>query len=53
VVVTDREREHVKALREKIAGIGGKIPRMVGWNWLLDSWIEGTLLDEERYAIVV
>jgi DNA ligase-4 len=53
VVVLDDNRESVRALRKRISERGGKIPRVVSLTWLQDSWKEGTLLDEERFTVVV
>jgi DNA ligase-4 len=53
VVVTNEDRGQVRALRQQIAESGRrKIPRVVGWEWVTESWSEGTLLDEERFAVV-
>jgi DNA ligase-4 len=38
-------------LREKMSQRNGGVPRIVGLKWLLESWHEKTLLDEERYAV--
>jgi len=51
-VVLDESADSVKALRENISGLGRRLPRIVELKWLMDSLDEGTLLDEERYAVV-
>jgi len=38
-------------LRQKIAE-KIRLPRIVTVNWVEESWKEGTLLDEERYAVI-
>jgi DNA ligase-4 len=53
VVIADENRDVVRALRKQVSERRGKIPRVVGWAWLEDSWKESTLLDEERFAVVV
>jgi DNA ligase-4 len=40
----------VRSLRKKISQRNGPLARIVGLRWLLDSWYEKTLLDEETYA---
>ena len=51
VLFFDNDLESVKALRAKVLSARRtKIPRMVKWAWIQDSWKEGTLLDEESYA---
>ena len=53
-VVADETPEVVKGIRQKISQSGrGRLPRVVGLNWLQDSWKEKTLLDEERYMVHV
>ncbi len=41
----------VRSLRKKISQRNGRLARIVGLRWLLDSWYEKTLLDEETYAV--
>jgi DNA ligase 4 len=54
VVVVNEVPEIVKGIRQKISQSGRvKLPRVVGLNWLHDSWRERTLLDEDRYAIII
>ena len=53
VVVVDENRDAVRALRKRISERGVKVPRVVGWAWVEDSWKEGTRLDEERFPVVV
>jgi DNA ligase-4 len=50
-VVVDENPKAVKSLREKMSRRTGRVARIVGLRWLLDSWHEKTLLDEETYAI--
>lgn len=53
IVVINEDRTNVRSLREKIVGMKRrKLPRLVRWAWIHDSWKEETLLDEERYAVV-
>jgi DNA ligase-4 len=40
-----------RSLRKKISQRNGRLARVVGLRWLLDSWYEKTLLDEETYAV--
>ena len=50
-VIGKSDREKATDLRQKIAHLGRKrLPRLVLFDWLDDSWEEGTLLDEENYA---
>lgn len=53
VVIVDENRDAVQSLRKQVSEMGKKVPRVVGWAWLEDSWKEETRLDEERYAVVV
>lgn len=58
VVVDDKSgsngsssRTDIQALRAKIAtrsGAGKKIPHVVSVQWIEESWVEKTLVDEER-----
>jgi DNA ligase 4 len=50
-VVVDENPEAVKSLREKMSRRTGPVARIVGLRWLLDSWYEKTLLDEETYVV--
>ena len=50
-VVVDGPGQHVKDLRRELS-IRDKMPRIVSHDWVLDSFREGTLLDEDRYAVV-
>jgi len=50
-VITSEDPEVVKSLREKLSRMSRRVPRIVGINWLQDSWDEKTLLDEERYRV--
>ena len=50
-VVVEGPGEHVKDLRKELS-LREKMPRIVRREWVLDSFEEGTLLDEERYAVV-
>jgi len=52
VVATDEDSTNMKDLREAATSGRRKLPRIVKWTWLEDSWKEKTLLDEERYAVV-
>jgi DNA ligase 4 len=52
VVMTDETKDAVRSVRERISA-RGKVPRVVSWAWLEDSWNEGTRLDEERFAVIV
>jgi DNA ligase-4 len=50
-VITDKSKAQASSLRKKIAGLNRKrLPRVVSVQWLMDSWKERTLLDEERYG---
>jgi DNA ligase-4 len=50
IVVTDES--NIKGLRQAIARVGRrKIPRIVKWTWLKESWEEETLIDEERFTV--
>lgn len=51
VVVGDVGAERLRGVREGIADREGRIPRVVGGEWVEESWGEKTLLDEERYAV--
>jgi DNA ligase 4 len=51
IVVVGRNPGVVRSLREKMSRKPGPAPRIVGLQWLLESWYEKTLLDEERYAV--
>ena len=51
VLVGEGNRHRTKGLREKTAGFG-RLPRLVTVEWVEQSWGEGTLLDEERFAPV-
>lgn len=42
----------MRSLREKISR-RTRAPRIVSLEWLLESWFEKTLLDEERYAVQI
>lgn len=50
-VIVGRNPEVVRSLREKMSQRKGAVPRIVGLKWLLESWHEKTLLDEERYVV--
>jgi len=52
-VVRDASADLMQFLRGEIASRRGKLPRIVDFTWLQDSWSEKTLLDEERYAVMV
>lgn len=49
VIRTDSSR--LRTVRKKISS-RKRLPRIVTADWIQDSWKEGTLLDEERYAPV-
>ena len=53
VAIVDEDRNAVRSLRKRISERAGKVPRVVGWAWVEESWKEGTRLDEERFAVVV
>jgi DNA ligase-4 len=55
ILVVDEDVALVRVLREKIAGLGTRrrLPRIVMYAWLEESWKEGTVLDEEGFAVVV
>ena len=42
----------LRSIRKKLAerGSGAKIPRVVTSQWILQSWKEGTVLDDERFV---
>lgn len=50
-VIVDGPGQHVKEIRKELS-MRDKIPRIVGHEWVLDSFMEGTLLDEEKYALI-
>jgi DNA ligase-4 len=50
--IVNESADTVKALREQVVVTARRLPRIVGLKWLQDSWSEGTLLDEEIYAVV-
>ncbi len=51
-VVVDEKAVSVKGIRAMIAESGrSRVPRVVTLKWMLDSWAEKTLVDEERYAL--
>lgn len=50
-VVVDGPGQHVKELRKELS-LWDKMPRIVSHEWVLDSFREGTLLDEERYSVL-
>lgn len=47
--------EHPKAVRKLLQGFstrsGRRMPRIVDFAWVTESWHEKTLLDEERYVV--
>ncbi|KAF2140788.1 uncharacterized protein K452DRAFT_299493 [Aplosporella prunicola CBS 121167] len=49
--VVVEERERARELRARIAG-RARVPRVVRVGWVGESWREGTLLDEEGFAVV-
>ncbi|CZS95724.1 related to DNA ligase 4 [Rhynchosporium agropyri] len=49
-VMVDVDRALVKGVRQRISSLT-EVPRIVGMKWLEDSWVEKTLMDEERYAV--
>ncbi|KAH9832417.1 DNA ligase 4 [Teratosphaeria destructans] len=52
VVVGEGARGHRLAdVREILSRSRRRQPRIVSGSWVADSWREGTLLDEERYAV--
>jgi DNA ligase-4 len=52
-VVVGEHPELVRSLREMISRSNKRLPRIVRLEWLLESWFEKTLLDEERYVVQV
>jgi DNA ligase-4 len=53
VIVRSESPARVRSLRAAIARLERrKLPRMVRWDWVRESWDESTLLAEERYAVV-
>jgi DNA ligase-4 len=50
-VVVDEGSFGIGTMRKEIS-MRRRVPRFVTLNWIEDSWKEGTLLDEERYAPV-
>ena len=55
VVVVDEDPALVRELRKKFSEWGPKrrLPRMVRYAWVRESWKEGTVLDYEAFAVVV
>lgn len=52
VVVMNENPAHVKSVRQAVRGLERRrIPRLVRWTWLVESWKEGTRLDEEGFAL--
>lgn len=49
-VVVEGPGQHVRELRRELS-TRDKIPRIVSRGWVLDSFRERTLLDEEQYAV--
>lgn len=47
-ILADADLERLRAVKESISQFR-KLPRVVSPDWVLDSWKEKTLLDEERY----
>ncbi|KAJ5636168.1 Nucleic acid-binding OB-fold [Penicillium longicatenatum] len=43
--------EDKTSLRESLAARPGKIPHLVSVAWVEESWMNGTLLDEERFNV--
>lgn len=53
VVAPGTGGERVREVRERVARRRGlKVPRVVGVEWVEESWREGTVLDEERFQVV-
>lgn len=50
-VLTKRDAEVAKTLRQIMARRGGKVARIVDIKWVTESWQEKTLLDEESYVV--
>jgi len=50
-VILGEDRDVVKSLRKQMSRRNGRVPRIVTLKWLLDSWDEKTVLDEESYAV--
>jgi DNA ligase 4 len=50
-VVIDADSPRLGTVRKEISK-RSRLPRIVTADWIEDSWKEGTLLDEERYAPV-
>jgi DNA ligase-4 len=48
-IIIGEDRSKLSEIRQKIAK-KQKIPRMVTMGWVLQSWQEKTILDEERFA---
>ncbi|KAK3322207.1 hypothetical protein B0H66DRAFT_574522 [Apodospora peruviana] len=46
------DREVAAEMRYKISKWKGGLPRIVNEKWVEDCWREGTLVDEEAYAVV-
>jgi DNA ligase-4 len=51
-VIATHDPGRVTNLRKMVARRGGRGPRFVGLAWLVDSWGEKTLLDEESYVVM-
>ena len=50
-VVENNDQQGVVDLTRKIASLGRRrLPRLVSFEWLEDSWKEGTVLDEDRFT---
>lgn len=50
-VLVERDVEVAKSLRQTMVRRGGKMARIVDVRWVAESWLEKTLLDEERYVV--
>jgi DNA ligase-4 len=48
-VLVDDNEGMAKSLREKSARQKRRLPKIVGLQWLQESWFEKTLLDEDKY----
>ncbi|KAK7730022.1 DNA ligase (ATP) [Botryosphaeria dothidea] len=50
VVGSELSKDMLKEIREEISRRDGPVPRIVGVEWIEESWKEKTMLDEERFV---
>lgn len=51
VVDSEADSADISSLRKSLADRSGKIPHLVGVDWVEECWKNGTLLDEERFQV--